>query len=258
MDVVTVVAHRLVPAPIEVTWRFLTEAPLVSQWLADVERLAPWEPFRFDFGDGDFFVGQMGEWHRPSAIAFRIKFMNLAPEFRTDYALQPLGRETFVTVREGAATSEAHAAVLQRKWDDLLSRLEARVRSGNAARRPWMETIAPIVRVNADAAEIVDAIKDEEWRHTSFPTARIVVRFPSSNALVLTFEDASAWSGRVTTATLQIERVGDDSVVSVAHCGWGALGQEARQRERRRYAEHWARALERLVNEHSRTSETSG
>ena len=77
----SVVRQQVVPAPLLATWALVTDARFVSEWFADCERLAPGEPFRLEFGDGDFFAGRVTAWDEPYHLALRWRFMDAGPWF---------------------------------------------------------------------------------------------------------------------------------------------------------------------------------
>jgi len=76
-----VVAQRHLLFPVDQVWRFLTEPPLLAQWFADTESFRPDSPFRFDFGDGDFFFGRIQEWDENIFLNLRWKFVAMGPEY---------------------------------------------------------------------------------------------------------------------------------------------------------------------------------
>jgi uncharacterized protein YndB with AHSA1/START domain len=243
----TVIRHRLIPAPPGDVWRFLTEPALLAEWFADAGELGPSKSFRFDFGDGDFFTGFMNRWHRPTFLEMTWKFMDVGPVYHVEYALTPNGPDTFITVRDRGALTEDEASGLSDGWDDFLTRLEVRVRTGELTRYRWSDNIAAGAVVPAtSAASVYATLRRTQWWQTAFPECGIVLENESPAAEILARFGDRAWSGRETKASVRIAAQGDDVHVAIFHTGWQDLPEQAQLGERRRYAQRWAEVLHRL------------
>lgn len=252
------IVHRLIPASVDVTWSFLTESELITEWLGDAARLETNGRFRLELGDGDFLLGQVEESCRPKVLRFRARFMDLPPDLRVDYALQPFAHETFVTVREHGAASAAHAAMRERHWTNLLTKLEARLGTGSCA-GAWSLVIEQAVCVALRPEWIALALSDALWWRTTFPGVIAThVDRAADGAVTATLIDPSGADGMTTRAAVGIEACGRDSVVTVRHVGWNNLEDAAQRRQRHRFAHAWARGLQRLAGAHPRPRSGSG
>ena len=70
----------------------LTTPGQLAKWFADTTHFAPAAPVRFDFGDGDFFRGEVVEWEPEIALGLRWKFVGHGPEYNVLFSL--LGAST--------------------------------------------------------------------------------------------------------------------------------------------------------------------
>ena len=75
----TVSASIPIPHAPPEAWRDLTEGERLSCWFATSGDLRPGAPFQLDFGDGDFFVGEVTRWEEARCLGLEWRFMGLGP-----------------------------------------------------------------------------------------------------------------------------------------------------------------------------------
>lgn len=223
-------------APAEV-WPYLTDPELLAEWFAGTETFAPGEPFRFDFGDGDFFAGRVLGFDPPSRLVLHWKFMAVGPLFEIVYTLEASENGTRLTVQDTGSLSSEEATGLNEGWADFLGRLQGRIETGQPSRYLWNQTIgAGALIEDADASRLADPA----WLCDAFGVTPRVER--SGSDVVLTF-GSPGWDGKTTQATISVHKVEGRTYVGVVHSGWTDLPETLRIDERRRFANVWAAAL---------------
>lgn len=250
MAMFAVVRQQPVPASLEATWRLVTEAPLVSEWFADCRRLAPGEPFRFDFGDGDFFAGRVMAWEAPHHLALTWRFMDVGPSFTIEYDLEENaggedGAGTLVTVHDTGSVTRGEAEGLAEGWTDFLARLAERARTGAPSRYRWSPSIGTAAIVAAPLSSTAAIVGHGDWWRAAFPGADVDVLERGAARIVARVAEPG-WHGVTTGAALDLLPHGDATYVGIVHGGWDALPAATQVGERRRYAERWAGALKDL------------
>ena len=228
-----------VSASIETVWACLTETERLGLWFADADRLAPGEPCRFDFGDGDFFAGRMGTWRRLRSWSLEWRFMGLGPRYQIEVSLTPSASGTTVAVSDQGALTRATADGLDEGWKDFLERLARTASSGEKARYRWSPEIwVGLFTVGGADDLLARSWRDRSWWRRTFPTAEARL----GDRVQVELEDP-AWGGRRTRATLEVEATGLGAHAVVQHAGWAELPAAVQVAERRRYAESWAAGL---------------
>ena len=234
----------------EEAWTDLTDGSRLSRWFADSEDLRPHAPFRFDFGDGDFFVGQVKGFDESCRLELEWRFMGVGPVFDIRIELSPSHRGTEVRVWDHGSRTEAEAETLREGWTDFLSRLAQYVRSGERARYDWSPTIGTAALAAGPPAEVLAVLREPGWWSAQFGGNPSLGPTEARRQKVEFRE--SAW-GRVTTnALVTVEEDPQGSYVAVTHAGWTELPPNIRIDERRRFAGLWARALARLESRNGR------
>lgn len=234
--------QRHIQATPEVTWRHLTDARIISEWFGDCESLALGEPFRFDFGDGDYFAGRVTDWEAPWRLGLTWKFMGLGNEYQIEFTLRSASDGTDVIVRDRGALSQSEADSLFEGWDDFLMRLEKRLISGAPARYRWTPAIG-LGCLCALAPQAAQArLSDLRWWQAAFPLALCEFQNSDHQELRVMLRE-QAWGDHTTTARMTLSPFGDGALVSVSQVGFEALPEDVQVQERRRYAGHWEAAL---------------
>jgi hypothetical protein len=211
--------------------------------------LAPDRPFRFDFGDGDFFVGTVKKWVRPQLLGLQWKFMGVGLQSDIEYSIRTEGRGSALTVRDwGVPQKDVDS--LTEGWADFLSRLEMRMRSGKPTRYLWSQTIGVDALIVAPRPRVLVRLRDDRWWAAAFPDASVSFDGSDAATLEVTFRD-STWGTRATAAVLTFDEGVEDCHVGVVHSGWEELAPASRVDERRRYASLWADALHTLEHEYA-------
>lgn len=241
-----VIRQRQVPVPREEVWCSLTEPARIAQWFADVDRFSPGEPFRFSFGDGDFFAGTLHQAAPPESLHLAWKFMGIGPEFEVRYFLTPLdGGGTEVTVQDYGALSLEEVMSLRQGWDDFLMRLDQFARTGRNVRYTWSESIGIGALLHCANPGMPPELEDPLWWRRHFPSAHLARERPAECQMLLRFEE-SDWKGAATEALVEFATVGFDTYLGLTHRGWPDLPAMRQIVERRRYAGLWLGALKAL------------
>lgn len=240
-----VVCVKEVSAPVSTVWRYLTEPDLIAQWFADCTALGPSAHFRFEFGDGDFFAGDVRVWVPPRHLGLTWRFMDVGPRYDIDYELQERPASTAVSVRDRGALTPEEASSLWDGWTDFLERLRVRVETCQPARYLWSPTISAGAFVQAGPADVLAALHRRDWWRAAFPDVPSSPRATAHGPVTTIFQDV-AWGDSTTTASVSAERLGAGTYVAVVHVGWEHLDPARQQEHRRRYAVLWARALRGL------------
>ena len=230
--------------PPEEAWKDLTDGARMTRWFADAEDLAPGAPFRFDFGDGDFFVGRVLRWEPPRSLSLSWRFMGVGPTFDVRFDLLPASGRTEVRVEDRGSRSAADAEVLREGWTDFLARLQQFARTGERARYDW----SPVIGVGSFAAgapsAVLETLRAPRWWEGAFgPGVSLGAQEPARQSAEFL---APSWGGVHTRAVVTAEDDPRGTYLAVTHGGWPELPGEIRIAERRRVAGLWARALDRL------------
>jgi uncharacterized protein YndB with AHSA1/START domain len=234
----------LVKQPLQEVWRCLTQGHRLTRWFADSADLVQGRPFRFDFGDGDFFAGDVTEWDAPCRLGLQWRFMAIGPLFQILLELEPKSPgETMVRVTDRGSRTQADADSLTEGWVDFLSRLERHARKGEWARYDWSEDIGTTAVVSRSPREVIDLVGGEGWWQRNLAPPKCIDRRADGAAAEFASE---SWAGNLTVATVRVKAEPGGSYVEVRHAGWGALPEGIRMSERRRFAELWAATLMKM------------
>lgn len=253
----TVTRQLSIDAPLAACSPFVFEPVLMGEWFADVTgTLAAGSAFRFDFGDGDLFAGQVRACEPPHQLCLTWRFMNVGTESAIVLQLQPAGdARTEVIVSDTAEYTAEGAAELGEGWEDFLARLKKRVETGRRSRYRWGELIGAGALVALDAEALSRRVLQDEVWAAAFPTATTSLEL-AVDPPVLRLTDP-AWDGLSTEATLRISPRRGGSALVIVHGGWIALPEERQMAERRRHAGLWAAFLARLESELGRPGEAA-
>ena len=247
----TVAQRHPIPGSLPEVWSFLTDPALVREWFADCETLAPGGPVRFDFGDGDFFTGQVRAWDAPRELELSWRFLGIGPTYDISVALREAGASTDVIVEDRGARTREEASALKEGWADFLSRLEERVRTGKCSRYRW----TPSFGAEAFAGpsdDVLDRFGSAAWWSKAFPDCE-VRSARTGNAIVACFRDP-IWRGIETEAHIEVRPDADATIVRVTHEGFDRLPEADQLRERRRYASRWVTALDEIERQSAASS----
>jgi uncharacterized protein YndB with AHSA1/START domain len=242
--------QTLVPAPPAAVWRDLTDPARVSRWFAAADRVALGQRFRFDFGDGDFFAGEVLEWDEPSYLHLAWRFMDLGPRFHIRFYLTPLPEGTEVTVHDHGSQSVEEAQSLRAGWEDFLERLRQHAATGANVRYLWSETIG-IGALLAGAGPRPPELDDRAFWERAFPGAAVQAERRGESELRLAFEE-ERWGGARTEALVETAPADGATYVGLVHRGWPLLPGDLAIPERRRYAGLWREALAGLERKYAR------
>ena len=247
---ITVVKEKFIPAGIDDVWRYLTDGILLTQWFATTDGLRPNGGFVFDFGDGDFFSGEVVQWQEPTRLGFTWKFLGVGQTSRIDYSLQSEGDSTFLILRDHGASTPEEAVGLDEGWDDFLMRLTRRIETGEPCRYRWSETFGGAAFLGSDSPVTVDDF-DYEWWGQNFPGIPVTpdpVQPSASNEkrFIVRDDTWAAWGDLTTTVTIRVRRMPGGVWASVSHVGWTRFPESEQVGERRRFARLWENTLRRL------------
>jgi len=244
--------QTLVPASPSETWRALTDPARLTRWFATTDRFALGERFRLDFGDGDFFAGEVLEWREPLYLHLAWRFMDIGPRFHIRLYLTPLPEGTEVTAHDHGSLSVEEVQSLRAGWEDFLERLSHHVATGRDVRYEWSETIG-VGALLAGAPGWPAELDDRSFWEAAFPSAAVQAERQGPRKLRLTFEE-EGWGGVRTEALVETSPAACGTYLGLVHGGWPLLPADRRLAERRRYAERWRQALEPLERKYARDS----
>jgi uncharacterized protein YndB with AHSA1/START domain len=241
----SIVRQATLPAAIGDCWRFLTVPSLLAEWFADVEGgLFPGQRFVFRFGDGDFFVCEGLRTMEPLDLEFRWRFMGVGLVSGITYRLQPLEEETRISVIDQGQYSSSVARELEEGWEDFLSRLDRRIRTGANTRYRWTEYISASAILAVSSESAFEMCLTRLTSRAVSSDVRIEPHL-SQGKIEVNFRSA-AWGGRETKAVLSFMERENGTKLSLIHSGWASLDSEIQFGERKRFAGFWADFLEQL------------
>lgn len=237
--------QQLVAATPAETWRALTDPARISEWFATTDHFALGERFRFDFGDGDYFAGEVVEWEEPCYLHMTWRFMELGPLFHIRLYLTPLAGETEVTVHDHGSLSLEEVESLRAGWTDFLARLHQHCATGGRARYLWSETIGIGALLAGAPDRWPPELDDPAFWKQAFPRAVVRAERRGEGELLLGFAE-EGWQGAQTEALLNAAAIPGGTYLGLVHRGWQLLPEGLRIVERRRYAGRWRAALAAL------------
>lgn len=241
----TVLKEKVIPASVEEVWSHLTEGALLREWFADTEGLKPDREFVFNFGDGDFFSGRVLEWEPPYFLRLKWKFMGIGQTSDIHYALRRAGHETHLTVRDEGSLTPEEADGLTEGWEDFLLRLKLRIETQTSTRYSWSQAISATASLGHETSRATDVFQNQKWWQKNFPETRASLTTANGNALKFTVSD-EAWHGVEMPVSITLRQLDGEAYAEISHEGWETLAPERQIAERRRYAQLWAQALQRL------------
>jgi uncharacterized protein YndB with AHSA1/START domain len=239
----TVVAQRHLPVPPDELWRSLTAPPQLARWFADVDRLGAGEPFRFDFGDGDFFAGTVTEWEPGIVLGLRWRFLGLGPRYDVLFSLLRRKQGTELSIQDRGALSVEEAECLRVGWSEFLMRLEKSIRSKCVARFSWRTAINFTAIAGAERDRVAAALTSAAFYDETFGAAtRVEALGAAGTRLTLT---SRRWP-LPTEVRVDWKTIRGQQYVLVAHEGWPRLPATIAEVERRRAVDGWLAAVRRL------------
>lgn len=242
----TVSASVELPHPPSEAWKDLTRGARLGLWFADSGDLGPGGSFRFDFGDGDFFLGQVARWEPERALGLRWRFMGLGPTFQIRFDLSPGGGGgTKVEVEDRGSRTTAEADSLREGWQDFLQRLRRFAGTGTSCRYEWSQVIGTAALVGWSPPRVAQLLRDPTWWRAAFGGAEPGLSSPGELQVSADLRDP-AWAGAGTRAVATVKTAPEGAYLGVTHAGWESLPPALRIPERRRFAGLWAQALGQL------------
>lgn len=239
------VAVKAAPARV---WDYLTAPTLIARWFADVsgtDCLMSARDFRFDFGDGDFFVGRVHGAQEGIWLSFKWRFMGVGPSYEIVLALAKTDAGTRVIVNDYGAISSSEAHELKTGWEDFLARLTRAVESGEYTRYEWSEQIRVSALIPGRPPNLLREAAATSWWTVLDGAQRSSTCRKGKDHVTVTFR-RDDWGGVATEATIRITSLGEYAYLVVSHVGWTRLPSDRRVAERRRAATNWAELLARL------------
>lgn len=243
----TVTAQRQIPAPVGVVWQYLTEPSRLARWFADVEYFAPQSPFQFNFGDGDFFAGEVIEWDSEIVLGVRWKFVGVGPDYEVRFSLLRRKEGTELSIQDRGAITVEEAECLRVGWSEFLMRLEKAIVKGVETRFLWRKAINFTVIVNpAERAALVRELRNPKWyeAHLAGVQARIQSAEGSDISALVTHP---GWDGAETVVKAKFRNIRGVEYLMVAHEGWGGLPAKLAESERRDFLPRWLHAVSRCA-----------
>jgi uncharacterized protein YndB with AHSA1/START domain len=253
----TVIVSVMVSASPQETFRAVTDPARAGYWLGDLSRaLTPdttGERVRLDFGDGDFFLLDIDCVQPPHTLAYRWRFLGLAPEDSVSWRIDPSESGSRVTVTDVEAERSAEASLsLGEGWADFLRRLAEHLHTGAVSRYEWRAEIDGAVELRCAGTTAYERLlaPGARWlpleRGALFNDARVekLKRVPR-RSVEFTLR-AEGW-GCPTRCSLVLRPRQRDTVLVFRHDGWRGLriGPDAQREARIRFAELWVGALDR-------------
>jgi uncharacterized protein YndB with AHSA1/START domain len=243
-------------------WAALTDPARLRQWFGTPDRaLAPGDPVRVEFGDGDFFLLRIERLDPGRLVEFEWQFLGIGPVDRIRWEVTPAPAGSTVTVVDSEPSRDLNAVrVITEGWQDFLGRLRLYLGTGRNARYDWRGEIDGAV----DVAGGVDPLRDLDRIYRWLPVASdgfephwfFVVddegprRFEIADWRLLTgrltFGVRVPEASVPTRCVVRTEPVADGRRMSFQHMGWRDLGldDDVARRLRTRFAATWVAALE--------------
>jgi uncharacterized protein YndB with AHSA1/START domain len=239
----TVVAQRQIPAPVEKVWDYLTKPELLAKWFADTSPLAPEEPVRMDFGDGDFLSGRVVEWDPGIVLGLRWRFAGQGPEYEVRYSMLRRKQGTELTVQDRGAITVEEAECLRVGWSEFLMRFEKSLLKNVDTRFNWRKALNLTIRVAETKQELLAAaLNDPRWYQAALAGVHAQIHEPCGNEIAATITH-DAWGDAETCARVKLKKIRGVDYAYVAHEGWIELPAKLAQAERRRFVGIWINAL---------------
>ncbi len=239
----TVVAQRQIPTPLASVWEHLTKPERLARWFADTTHFAPAAPFRFDFGDGDFFHGEVVEWEPEIALGVRWKFVGHGPEYNVLFSLLRRKHGTELSVQDRGAITVEEAECLRVGWSEFLMRFEKSLLKDVSTRFNWRKAITFTVGVDKEnVSALRNALSDPEWFRQKFSSTRAVV-YEAHEHEIAAGITLDRWNNIETRARIKFKHVRGVDYVLVAHEGWPELPAAIAETERTRFVDVWLRSL---------------
>jgi uncharacterized protein YndB with AHSA1/START domain len=239
-----VVAQRQIQAPIETVWEHLTRPELMKMWFADTERFAPDEPFRAEFGDGDFLAGRVTEWDPGIVLGLRWKSLGCGPEHEVRYSMLRRKGGTELTVQDRGAITVELAECLRVGWSEFLMRFEKALLKNVSTRFNWRKALNVTVEVRPGAREgLLAALADPAWYTDQLAGVRAQIHEPREEGVVAAAVSHDAWGDAETSARVRLRNIRGVDYAFAVQEGWGELPGNIAAGERRRFVGVWIKAL---------------
>ena len=224
-------------------WRLLTSGRALSRWFAESEDLRPEGDFRFDFGDGDHFTGQVVKWQEAVTLGLRWRFWSVGPAFDVRFELAEGGDGTTeVTVTDRGARSQGEADELKAGWEDFLVRLAQHAHTGARCRYRWTESISACAFAPWPPPAMVAALGEGQWWAERFPTGQRLIP-PDDERTVRIGVLHPQEPDRLTVARLVAQPHERGTRVQLTHTGFAGMPGDRQVARRRQAALLWAAAL---------------
>ncbi len=250
-----------VPADVERVWAALTEPVRLAAWFGTPR--GGWhdrEPWRIDFGDGDFFVvTPLRVTHRRS-VEFLWSFLGVSPEQHISWRVAATAEGARITVEDAdPVRPPAEIQQMREGWTDFLQRLEGYLRTGRSTRYEWRSDVDGSVDLPLDWDPLDPAVLYRWLPVTSdgFRPAWFFIvdadgprRFPlvdwSEREAGVTFTVRVTEHGAGTTAEVHVQRLADRRRLQFSHRGWRDLGipDHRAHAMRSRFAAAWTAAAD--------------
>lgn len=239
----TVIAQREIPAPAGKVWAFLTQRDLLAMWFADTTSFQNSDPFRFDFGDGDFFSGTVTEWDPQIILGMNWKFMGIGPTYDIRYSLLRRKGGTEISIQDRGAITVEEAECLRVGWSEFLMRMAKSIQRDRIARFNWRKAITFTASIDNCSNELRSALSDPSWYEKTFSGAGAEI-FEAGEKEILACLKDEKWGDGSTNIKLTFKCVRDRKYLLVSHEGWPELSLKVAEAERRRFVEMWLKGLE--------------
>ncbi len=242
-------------------WAALTDPARLRCWFGTPDRdLAPGDPVRVEFGDGDFFLVQVERVEPGRLVAFSWRFLGVGPVDRIRWEVTPSPAGSAVTVVY-SEPSRGPGAVreITEGWQDFLARLRSYLETGRSARYDWRGEIDGSIDLAAGADPLHDLDRIYRWLPVASdgfePHWFFVVddegprRFEITDwrliAGRLTFGVRVPEASVPTRCVVRTEPVASGLRLSFQHMGWRDLGldDDVARQLRTRFAATWVAAL---------------
>ena len=238
----TVIAQREIPAPLNTVWAHLTEPALLAKWFGDISHFAPGQPFRMDFGDGDYHTGRVTEWDPEIVLGFVWSFVGLGNESEVRFTMLRRKNGTELSIQDRGALTVKEAECLRVGWSEFLMRLEKTIVQGLNTRFSWRKMITFTGFVNGQKPSLVAALSNAAWYGETFSGMRAEIREAKPDWIVASLGNEK-WGEASTELSLDFQHIRGQDYLFVIHQGWGALPDDMAAEERHRFVEQWRSAL---------------
>jgi uncharacterized protein YndB with AHSA1/START domain len=267
IDPGTVTVTLQLDTPASRAWQLLTEPTMVARWFGTLTgTLAPGQPARLDFGDGDFFDLETLRLDPPFLLEYTWRFLGIGPLDTITWHIAPQEQGCLVTVIDSEpGRSHQSARELKEGWLDFTQRLEQFLVAGYPSRYDWRRQFDGSIEIGGNLESVWDSLfaphRQPQWLPLlegvleeggqfvavdpgeAFQISDVYWYPPHSMRFHLKH---SGWLCP-TYADLKLSSHAQGTLLSVSHTGWERISPNENYQlaQRKRFSTLWIMALQR-------------